>query len=273
MTANRETTVDAELNYTGAMSERPQFHANDQSLDRVTLDPQVVQITDARTRSEPPSLAREGFALRACPTAVADFRDADEVARVYADEIQRFMQDLLRADAVVVTGPGVLRFGERSREAGTRDNSRAARLVHSDVSDGAAADFGRQAAPAGRESFRRIAQHNIWRTFSEPPQDVPLAVCDARTVAPTDLLAADARFDSDGEVHWSFEALLLRYNPAHRWYFFSSMGRDEVIVFKRHDTDLREPHLVPHSAFSDPRVAAGGMPRASIEMRTIAYWF
>jgi hypothetical protein len=31
--------------------------------------------------------------------------------------------------------------------------------------------------------------------------------------------------------------------------------------------------LVPHSAFSDPRVAVGGTPRASIEMGTIAYWF
>jgi hypothetical protein len=30
---------------------------------------------------------------------------------------------------------------------------------------------------------------------------------------------------------------------------------------------------VPHSAFSDPRVPAGGVPRASVEMRTIAYWF
>ena len=86
-------------------------------------------------------------------------------------------------------------------------------------------------------------------------------------------MPADARFDRDGQVHWSFEALLLRYSPAHRWYFFSNMQRDEVIVFKRHDTDPNEPHHVPHSAFTDPRVKAGTAPRASIEMRTIAYWF
>jgi hypothetical protein len=266
--------VHASINYTGPMSERPRFHANDQSLDRVRFDARVVPIDDARSPNQRPTLANEGFALESCPTAVADFRDAAEVAAKHPEEIRRFIQDLTGADAVAVTGPGVLRFGESSAEAGTRDNSRAARLVHIDTSDSAAADFAQKAAPKGHTRFRRIAQHNIWRAFSPPPQDVPLAVCDARTVAPDDLVPADARFDRDGQVHWSFEALLLRYSPAHRWYFFSNMQRDEVIVFKRHDTDPNEPHHVPHSAFTDPRIQAGtAAPRASIEMRTIAYWF
>ena len=268
-----QATVNASINYTGSMSERPCFHANDQSLDRVALDARIVPIRDARPSRERPTLSKEGFELGQCPTAVADFRNAAEVAAVHPEEIRRFVQELTGADAVAVTGPGVLRFGERSAEAGTRDNSRAARLVHIDTSDSAAADFARMAAPEGRTRFRRIAQHNIWRAFSAPPQDVPLAVCDARTVAAGDLVPADARFDRDGQVNWSFEALLLRYNPAHRWYFYSNMQRDEVIVFKRHDTDPNEPHHVPHSAFTDPRVRTGTAPRASIEMRTIAYWF
>lgn len=266
-------TVLAELNYTGAMSERPRFHANDQSLDRVAHDPHVVPVEDVRAASHRPRLDREGFELLTCPTAVGDFRDATEVERLYPSEIQQFMLELTGADAVAVTGPGVLRFGERSPEAGTRDNSRAARFVHIDVSDEAAADFARNAAPPGHLRFRRVAQHNIWRAFSQPPQDVPLAVCDARTVAVADLIAADARFDRDGEVRWTFEALLLRYNPAHRWCFYSNMQRDEVIVFKRHDTDPAAPHHVPHSAFTDARVPEGVAPRASVEMRTIAYWF
>ena len=265
--------VEAEINYTGAMSERPRFHANDQSLDRVALDPRVVPIRDARSEQSRPTLATEGLELKSCPTSVANFRDAAQVAAVHPEEIRAFIQELTGADAVVVTGPGVLRFGERSKEAGTRDNSRAARLVHIDTSDSAAADFARNAAPPGRTRFRRVAQHNIWRTFSAPPQDVPLAVCDARTVSPSDLVPADARFDRDGKITWTFEALLLRYNPAHRWLFFSDMQRDEVIVFKRHDTDPDEPHHVPHSAFTDARVPAGTAPRASIEMRKIAYWF
>jgi hypothetical protein len=263
----------AELNYVAAMHERPQFHANDKSLDRVALDPRTVPIRDARSAREPPSLAREGLQLFACPTRVSEFRDAEELARVYPGEIREFMQELTGADAVVVTGPPILRFGERSREAGTRDNSRAARLVHIDVSERSAADFVSSAAPSAARALRRTAQHNIWRTFSPPPQDVPLAVCDARTVAQDDLVVADANFDRGGIVVRSFEALLLRHNPAHRWLFFADMLRSEILVFKRHDTDREEPHHVPHSAFSDTRVSAQQTPRASVEMRTIAYWY
>src|SRR6188768_832822 len=165
--------VHASINYTGPMSERPRFHANDQSLDRVLFDARVVPIDDARSCNRRSTLEHEGFALESCPTAVADFRDEAEVAATHPEEVRRFIQDL--------TGAGVVRFGESSAEAGTRDNSRAARLVHIDTSDSAAADFAQKAAPKGHTRFRRIAQHNIWRAFSPPPQDVPLAVCDART--------------------------------------------------------------------------------------------
>jgi hypothetical protein len=266
------TAVQATLNYVAATTERPIFHANDSSLDRLPLDPHVVPIGDARTLSEAPTLACEGIELVSHASAVTDFRDGEEVAQRYGEEIRSLIEELTGADFVAVTGPGVLRFSERSAEAGTRDNSRAARFVHSDVSGGAAVDFAHRAAPPGRR-FRRIAQHNIWRTFSGPPQDAPLAVCDARSVLPNDLVPAEARFDRDGRVNWSFEALLLRYNPAHRWLFFADMRPDEVLVFKRYETAPNEPLLVPHSAFTHPGVGPDAPPRASIEMRTVAYWF
>jgi hypothetical protein len=270
--ATPTTTVQATLNYVAATTERPIFHANDSSLDRLPLDAHLVTISDARTLQQAPTLAREGIELVAHASTVTNFRNAEEVTRAYGEEIRSLIEKLTGADFVAVTGPAVLRFSERSAEAGTRDNSRAARFVHSDVSDGAAVDFARQAAPPGR-TFRRIAQHNIWRAFSGPPQDAPLAVCDARSVPAGDLVRAEARFDRDGRVNWSFEALLLRYNPAHRWLFFADMRPDEVIVFKRYDTDPDEPLLVPHSAFTYPDVSPGAPPRASIEMRTVAYWF
>ncbi len=267
------STVHAEINYVADTGERPCFHANDRSLDRVNLDARVVAIANGRAQADAPSLAREGLALVAHPTSVRDFRDIAEVERTYPGEIREFIQELTGADVVVVSGAPILRFGERSTEAGSRDNSRAARLVHIDTSDLTAEQFAQRSAPTDGRRFRRVAQHNIWRTFSEPPQDVPLAVCDARTVAPEDVVAADARFDRDGQIAFSFEALLLKYRPAHRWLFFPDMRRDVALVFKRHDTGPNEPHWVPHSAFTNPQVPAGAVPRASVEIRTIAYWF
>jgi hypothetical protein len=51
------------------------------------------------------------------------------------------------------------------------------------------------------------------------------------------------------------------------------LSRDEVIIFKTNDSDPAQPHCVPHSAFDDPSCPKGVLPRASIEMRGIAYWF
>jgi hypothetical protein len=51
------------------------------------------------------------------------------------------------------------------------------------------------------------------------------------------------------------------------------MNRDEVLVFKTHDSDTGQPNHVPHAAFNDPTCPSGLAPRASIEMRGIAYWF
>jgi len=51
------------------------------------------------------------------------------------------------------------------------------------------------------------------------------------------------------------------------------MSADEVLVFKTHDSDHSQPKHVPHAAFNNPASPPGALPRASIEMRAIAYWF
>lgn len=264
---------NAVLNYAKDSGSVPRFHANDHGLDTVALDPRPVDIVDARHLDRPPTLEREGGMLATFPSRVGDFRDDAEVAARYADETREFILDLTGADDVAVTGPGILRFSERSSEAGSRDNSDAARLIHSDASDAAARQFAEQANPRRGRRIVNSAQHNVWRSFSGPPQDMPLALCDYRSISPSDLMPAEAAFDRDGEVTWSFEALLFRYNPRHRWFFYSGMTPDEVLVFKRHDTDPALPSFLPHSAFVDDTVPTDTLPRASIEMRTIAYWY
>lgn len=255
------------------MTERPRYFANDHSRDVLVLDPRTVQIEDMRGCEVPPTLEREGFTLVKHTSAVIDFRDPAEVARVHPAEIQQLVQRLSGADVVVVNAPGVLRFSEASAESGALNNSRPARFIHIDVSDDAARAFAERARPHTEQPLRRCAHYNVWRALSPPPQDVPLAVCDARTLTPADLIAADAVFDVPGQPEWSFEGLLVHHNERHRWCYFSGMSRDETLVFKTNDSDPAQPHHIPHSAFNDPTCPAGVTPRASIEMRAIAYWF
>lgn len=246
--------------YAARMGDRPRYFANDHSRDTVVIDLQAMPLTDGRT--EPPTLDSEGFALVGLPAA-AESPD-------YAGSVAALVKAHTGADAVVISAPGVKRFSERSPSAGTGNNSMPARFAHVDISDATAADF---SARSASRAYRRAAHYNIWRVLSAPPQDVPLAVCDARSWASEDLILADAIFDEPDKPLWSFEGLVVAHNPAHRWVWFPDMTPDEAIIFKTHDSDSNAPHCVPHVAFDDPACPADASPRASIEMRAIAYWF
>ena len=263
--------MQAAINYVARGQVRMRYFANDSSRDTVVIAPMLMTMSESRALAT--SLDREGFALVPHCSVVADFADAAEVAQVHADEIAALVRDVTGADAVVVTGTGVLRFAERSSLSGALDNSRPARFAHVDVSDATATLFSARSCPDGQPALRRTAHYNVWRALSPPPQDVPLALCDARSVADVDLLPADAIFDRDGVDVWSFEGLVVAHSPGHRWHWFRDLGRDEVIMFKTNDSDPAHAHAVPHVAFDDPDCPADAPPRASIEMRAIAYWF
>jgi hypothetical protein len=268
-------TVEGEINYIGPMDERPRFYANDHSRDVLSLDPHTVRIEDVRASGDPPSLHREGFQILAHHSSVADFMDAQEVAAVHPAEIERLLLDLTGADRVMVTGAGgVLRFGEGSPNAGRFNNSYPARFIHIDASTKTSKGFAEQNKPKDVDRpIRRYAHYNVWRVITPPPQDIPLTVCDARTLRPEDLVESDSIFDVTDRPEWSFESWLVRFSPRHRWCYYSNMSREEVLVFKTSDSDPGEPANVPHSAFDDPSCPKGGPTRASIEMRACAYWF
>jgi hypothetical protein len=271
--ASTARTVTGSVNYIAEMHERPRYYANDHSRDVLTLDPRTVMIEDMRARSDAPTLSKEGFELFFHRSSVEDFKAPAEVQAVHPKEIEDLLLRVSGADRVVVNSPGVLRFGEKSPEAGKFNNSLPARFIHVDISDVTARRFAERSAPQGvGGAIRRFAHYNVWRALSPPPQDVPLAICDARSVALADLIEADAVFDVAGTPEWSFEGWVVRYSAAHRWSYFSDMKRNEVLVFKTNDSDPGEPHCVPHSAFDDPTCPHGVTPRASIEMRGTAYW-
>jgi hypothetical protein len=268
------SSVEGWVNYIGEMTQRPRYYANDHSRDVLNLDPRKIAIENARARIHAPSLAEEGFELVAHRSEVENFKNAGEVSQRHPKEIERLLLEVTGADHVAVPAPGVLRFGEGSKEAGKYSNSMPARFVHVDISDATAKQFAYRSMPAnpGRAP-RRFVHYNVWRVFSAPPQDIPLTVCDARSVAPADLIYADAIFDEKDKPEWSFEGWVVRHNSAHRWSYFSDMTRDEAIIFKTNDSDPAQPHCVPHSAFDDPSCPKAVLTRASIEMRGIAYWF
>jgi hypothetical protein len=261
--------TDAVIAYAKRMNARPRYHANDASRDVLEIDLQPMVVSDARGAAT--SLDEQGFVLIEHESAVTDFEDAAQVWAVHRDEIADLVKRLSGADAVIVSAPGVLRFAERSNKSGALNNSRPARFAHVDISDATAAMFADRSAPEGRTPGR-FAHYNVWRVLTPPPQDVPLAVCDASSVAEGDLIEADAVFDEPDKPEWSFEGLVVAHNSAHRWCWFSDMTRDEALVFKTHDSSAGAAHCVPHVAFDHRDCPTDVEPRTSIEMRAIAFW-
>ena len=268
-------SVRGSINYLDAMRVRPAFFAHDFSRDNLVLDAQTVEICNARVRAPTPSLAREGFELVRERTAVADFRDANEVERVYLRESERLLLLRTGAKRVIMMRGAVLRFGERSSDYRTSFNSRPARFTHVDYTARSAPGLLQNLLATAAPEFKprgRYAGYNLWRVLSPPPQDVPLAVCDARSVAADDLVPGDAVFDAPGAPEFRFEAYLVRHSSRHRWSYFADMSLDETLIFKAYDTDQNQPLCVPHCAFDDPSCPGGAAPRASIEVRGFAFF-
>jgi hypothetical protein len=258
------------INYAARTHGRPRYYANDHSRDVLDIDAQNMAVIDARGSS--PSLDVEGFTLVQHQSDVADFADETAVWTVHRAEIAALVQSLSGADLVLVNAPGLLRFSEKSGRAGSLNNSMPARFAHVDITDATARTFAAQSTPEGK-TIRRHAHYNVWRAISDPPQDVPLAVCDARSVGENDLIVADAIFDAPDQPEWSFEGWVVAHSPSHRWHWFSNMNRNEALVFKTNDSDPSKARCVPHVAFDDPDCPEDAPPRISIEMRAIAYWF
>jgi hypothetical protein len=258
----------ATINYAAHTDYRPRYFANDHSRDTVVIDSVVMPL--ANGRNAVPTLAAEGFVLVPHASIITDFTDAAAVSQDHPPEIMDLLQQQTGADLVIVTAPGVLRFSEKSPRAGTLNNSMPARFAHIDITPQTAAEFARASLPAG-QTCSRYAHFNVWRSFSGPPQDVGLAVCDARSVAASDLIEADAIFDAPGKPEWGFAGHVVAHNPQHRWVSFPDMTPQEVLIFKT--SDSAGGHAVPHVAFDTADAPATCHPRASIEMRAVAYWY
>jgi hypothetical protein len=98
-------------------------------------------------------------------------------------------------------------------------------------------------------------------------RDRPLALCDAASVAADDLVASDLIYPNrNGETY------SVKFNPDHRWFYFSEMAADEALLLKCYDsaTDGRA-RFAPHTAFVDPTTPKDAPPRESIELRTLVF--
>lgn len=274
------TSVPGELHYLAPGSTvLRRFTAPGASVNTGTYESHVVPIRNGRPVQDSFSLDIHGFELVQHHSAVTDFTDKAEMDAVYIPEVVEFVKRRTGADEVASRG-WVLR---RSAAPAENASQPQAALVHIDYGPGGAEMSAARAYAEhfpGGPGYRRVLATSVWRVFSPPPQDWPLALCDFRSVRDDEGLANQLYFvdqvpdDPFAEVDESkmvTSGSEFLYSPEHEWWYFRDMTRDELLFFVFNDSDHSRPWRVVHSAFRDPTVGKS-VPRHSVEVRTFAFF-
>ncbi len=229
----------------------------------------TVPIYDGRAIARDLSLDRQGFVLTRHDSSVSDFYDDDEVRAVYHPEIERLIKAATGASRVLV-------FDHTTRvdgavEADTRAAQAGVRMVHNDYTERSAPRRVRDLLDADEAEARlkrRFAEINVWRPIRGPVRRAPLALADARSVAPRDLAAVDLVYpDRTGEIYHGV------FSPDHRWFYFPDMETHEAVLIKGYDSvNDGRARFTLHTAFDDPTSPPEAPARESIEVRTLAFF-
>ena len=264
--------VVAPLTFITPQAEKPvllsQAYTGGESKFLFEVEDHAVPIADMRPAAERLTLDIAGFALRTSPTAVRDLYDDDTVEHAYFAEIEALLKAEFGASRVAIFD--ATRRSDGGGGAANPDGKRgAATRIHVDYTAKSGPQRARDVlgeAEVDRllSAGARLVQVNVWRPITGPVRRSPLALADASSVRPEDLVATDQRFPNrTGEIYH------LAYNPGQRWYYAPEMTPDEVLLIKGWDSlEDGRAQYTPHSAFPLPD-QDGAPPRESIEVRTI----
>ncbi len=234
-------------------------------------DFRTVEILDGRQLKSNADLDVEGFRLVRQESDVEDFYDDGQIESLYHDEVRALLRALTGAERVEI-------FDDTRRTASLevqrqRQIREPAAIIHNDYTARSGIKrlrdhFASDPETAERLLQRRFAIINVWRSIAGTVRNHPLALCDATTVRPKDLVSVERRADERiGEIQVAL------HDAGQRWYYFPEMGMDEALVFKTFDsaTDGRTRFTI-HTSFGDPVAPSDAPPRESIETRCLVFF-
>jgi hypothetical protein len=267
--------VTAPITFLRPMKERPVSYQIEPPagvpVRNSVYEPHLVSIADARPAAAGLSLDREGFALVDAPGASVDFNDDEAIRRGYYPQVGRVLREVTGA-ALVINFDHNIRNAARAAaaEPGIRP---PVNYAHNDFTlrsgpERMRRELEARQIDAGAWRGHRFALINLWRPIGRPVDKHPLALCDARTIAPHALVAGDLIYrDRVGEVY------SLAFDPAQRWAYFPRLRPEEAILIKGYDSaDDGVARFTAHTAFDDPTSPADAPERESIEARALVIY-
>ena len=303
-------SVEHSLYRNGKVLTRRDKDGSDAQWKGVDLEPRDMAVHDARgfEGSDRRTLLANGFEMLPRPIAEPDidFLDHEQVVRGYYPQCAEIIKEASGASVVAAFDHNVRSAtGKKSKQRieGGQQVQPPAHVVHGDYTLTSAPERLRYLAkpPGGNDTFAsqlaegetlldpdqveraiesgRYAIINLWRNIAqEPVATHPLALCDAATVNPDDLVVFEIHYgDRIGENYFA------KHSDGHQWYFYPEMTRDEALLIKQWDSEgelarskgahgdaERPDHPCTfsfHSAFADPTTPPDAPDRWSIEVR------
>ena len=303
-------SVASSLYRNGKVLTRRDSSGNDVPWTGVEMEERQMPVHDARglAGTQRRTLEANGFELLEQSSAPPDidFLHHDQVVRAYYPQCCDIIREATGASLVAAFDHNIRSAsGKRSKRRieGGQQVQNPARVVHGDYTLTSAPQRLRDLAspPTGNDTYRtqlsdgdtlldqahvaraleagRFAIINLWRSIAEEPvARYPLALCDASSVHPDDLVVFEIHYaDRIGENYFA------KHSDDHRWYFYPAMAREEAMLIKQWDSaggiarsgganaDAMSPDAPCtfsfHSAFNDPATAENAPDRWSIEVR------
>jgi hypothetical protein len=270
--------VQATLNYSVDNGLPPDyyFYEPDPSvkLNPPGTDLRQVLIHDGWPQVQQFSADREGFELHPFVEGKGSrfdqFDDDELIKSVFYAQVVAFVKRHTGARRVEVFDHTIRRRLPADLSAQTTVQRPAVLLVHSDYTVDSGPQRVRDILPDEAQTLlqRRVAFYNVWKPLYRRVEELPLAMCDATTHAPEDMLRMELKYrERTGEIY------VMRWSPAHRWVYFPLMEAEQALLLKTYDsmTDGRA-RFMGHTAFEHPDSRPDAPKRESIEVRTMAFF-
>jgi hypothetical protein len=274
MSAVISTAVRAALNYTLDNGAPPDyyFYEPDPSvkLNPPGTDTREVEIHDGWPQVEGLSADREGFELHPFSGRFDQFDDDAAIKSAFYDQVIAFVKQHSGAKRVVVFDHTIRKRLPADLKVQTTVQRPAVMLVHSDYTVKSGPQRVHDIVPDEADALlkRRVAFYNVWKPLYRRVEELPLAMCDARTHDPGDMLLMELKYrERTGEIY------VMRWSPKHRWVYFPFMEAGQALLLKTYDSETDgRARFMGHTAFEHPDTAPDAPKRESIEVRTMAFF-
>jgi len=273
--ANGGAAMRTGINYISRANPYPRVYYVDppvgEPLSSVQIETREMTVRDVRGREDGYRLAEDGFCFLPNRFDLGDLSDDDAIRAHLYPQAEALTRHMTGIEHVLAFDHGIRRRenGQDSdgkpRSGGVQRN--VADFVHNDYIPYSAALRVRWFTGDAAETLlrRRFAIYNFWWPLAGPLHDHPLALC-VRGHRPDHFIPIENIFERGPNPIAG-----LAHDPAHEWIYLSGMMPDELMLFRTWDSFRALEGCIPHGAVREPEERPDAPPRASMELRVIAF--